>query len=304
MPWPEALLRAVVEVAPIRAAGLVRGGDEPHPRRGELLTRLGVLDRERDELSERGDAVLRAGRQGHAAGRADDERPPLRPSTMTGPATPSGGRDAASLPLRPLLRHRSCRLGTAARSPGSCRPSHGRRAFLYSSTGTCAPRPSGHDHRQLRIRHAHQIRCLCAEQAAGLLSHCREDLSRGGLARDENGQASQRLVLANDLLMRIGGRDCSSTGRLYRRGMGRRIPLATPLSRVATNVMRPVARIPDAQNPSAQPLVELTQPVVDVMDLPARSSCRSARSSSKTRSKVESMAVMWSSSRLSVHLPT
>ena len=72
----EPLLRAVVEVALEPLPLGVAGGDDARPRRRELLARLGVGERLGDELGERGDAVLRPGRERVRADARDDDRAP------------------------------------------------------------------------------------------------------------------------------------------------------------------------------------------------------------------------------------
>ena len=59
----EPLLGAVVEVALEPAALLVAGSDDARARRLQVLARLRARHRERDQLAEGGEAVLRAGRQ-------------------------------------------------------------------------------------------------------------------------------------------------------------------------------------------------------------------------------------------------
>ena len=73
----QALLRAVVQVALEPAALLVAHHHEPRARRDEILARLRAGDRERDQLAERAEAVLRVGRERLLA--ADRDGAPKRP---------------------------------------------------------------------------------------------------------------------------------------------------------------------------------------------------------------------------------
>jgi hypothetical protein len=59
----QSLLGAVVQVALDPAPGVVGGGDDPGPGRGELGAAVGVRDRCADELGEAGHALFCVGRE-------------------------------------------------------------------------------------------------------------------------------------------------------------------------------------------------------------------------------------------------
>ena len=80
----EALLGAVVEVALEAAALGVAGLDEPRPRGGELLARVGVRQRLGHQLGEVAQAPLGASSRSRGSRAEADERPPQPPADADG----------------------------------------------------------------------------------------------------------------------------------------------------------------------------------------------------------------------------
>ena len=204
----EALLRAVVEVALEPAALGVAGLDDARARGGQFAARLGVGERQRDELREVRDPLLRALRERRLPHRRDDHRSPQPPAehdrrahrrAQPELAQQLGHRAGDALvavdPLRPaaVVDHRSQRR-TSHRPAGSDR---------HVACLARAP-AAGNGHRAVGLVPDH-VRRVRPEQAGDLLAHDREDGRLVGLAGDGRRDAPQRGLLLQDRAQRLLG---------------------------------------------------------------------------------------------------